>query len=529
MSAKSTIGKDAKRKVAPKSRAILKPESIQDSLESKDDAIELVFGLVAPTGVDFSKVSDSLQTQLRGVGYKTVLIRLSELISAGAKLADSFPNEYERIKTLMDTGTKLREATGQADIVARLGIAKIREEREDATGSFLIPAGSTAYIVTSFKRREEVELFRQVYGKAFSLISVYSPRQCRIEDLTKRLRSSLGSKALAAERAVQLVERDFEEEGRKSGQRVGKTFPLADFFLTLEPRAGLDKQTSRLVQLTFGHPYISPSKDEQAMFYAQAAALRSLDLSRQVGAAIVDKEGAILATGCNDVPKHGGGLYWADDVNASRDFELGYDANARIKAEITEDMFSRLRVAGWLSSLAMQSQDKQLADESLHSKNAFLGDSQMYDVIEFGRAVHAEASAITEAARRGVRTEGTRLFCTTFPCHICARHIVSSGIEDVVFIEPYEKSRTAELYADSVAVEPQSLSSAKVNFRAFVGVAPRRYMDAFQAIEQRKTPTGKILEADQIAGKPRVSRVVLTYLLVEEMVIRDAAKLPSAT
>lgn len=35
------------------------------------------------------------------------------------------------------------------------------------------------------------------------------------------------------------------------------------------------------------------------MFMAYAASLRSGDLSRQVGAAIADKSGALLAVGCN--------------------------------------------------------------------------------------------------------------------------------------------------------------------------------------------------------------------------------------
>ncbi|MET5020197.1 hypothetical protein AAHH78_34675, partial [Burkholderia pseudomallei] len=77
-----------------------------------------------------------------------------------------FANEYERIKALMDRGTWLREESGQADIVARLGIAAVREARIEQTGNVLKPAKRRAYFVRSFKRAEEVEIFRQVYGKA---------------------------------------------------------------------------------------------------------------------------------------------------------------------------------------------------------------------------------------------------------------------------------------------------------------------------------------------------------------------------
>jgi deoxycytidylate deaminase len=40
-----------------------------------------------------------------------------------------------------------------------------------------------------------------------------------------------------------------------------------------------------------------------------SAQLQSACLSRQVGAAIVDKDGNVVATGTNEVPKAGGGVY----------------------------------------------------------------------------------------------------------------------------------------------------------------------------------------------------------------------------
>ncbi|GAB3648793.1 deaminase [Ramlibacter alkalitolerans] len=303
----------------------------------------------------------------------------------------------------------------------------------------------------------------------------------------------------------------------------------------------------RMVRLTFGDPYVSPTRDEQGMFYAQAAALRSLDLSRQVGAAIITRDGDLLTTGCNEVPKFGGGLYWGEDTFKARDFELGHDSNVRIKAEILEDVFARLRhpsehedaaaedssdseeVPPWLSESSLKLSDRALAQEALFGKKPFMNASLLFDVIEFGRAVHAEASAITEAARRGVSTSGSRLFCTTFPCHICARHIVAAGIDDVVFVEPYEKSRTADLYSDSVSIEPTDATPNKANFRAFVGVAPRRYMESFQLTGDRKKKDGRVLDMDEIADKPKTKRIVLTYLSIEGIVIRDTEPSPATS
>lgn len=530
MATKSPAARKRSAKSRP-ARPVAANEDAKDALAVSDfsgddtECIELVFGFVGPTGIDLDKVCDALTCQLRAMQYDAVEIRLSDLISVYMSLPTKFSNSFERISTLMDRGTLLRERTGQANIVARLAMAAVRDERTKRSGDWKKPAKRVAYLVRSFKRPEEVDLFRQVYGKAFNLISVYAARPWRTAFLKKMIGQSLAKdKGSAEELAISLINRDHNEEGKKLGQRVGKTFPLADLFVTSESRPELERTLKRFVSLLFGNPYISPTRDEQAMFFAKAAALRSLDLSRQVGAAVVSEDGDLLSTGCNEVPKFGGGLYWGEDLNVHRDFERGSDANVAIKREIIEDAFDRMKLRrGLLAQAAKKEISSKLADDALFNDGAYLKDSQLFDVIEFGRAVHAEMDAITQAARLGVSLKGAKLFCTTFPCHICARHIVSSGIRDVVFIEPYEKSRASELFGDSVSVEPVEHSTQKVNFRAFVGVAPRRYTDVFEVQASRKNDEGKIRNPDSFVS-PRIKRTVFTYVIAEALVIAEAAK-----
>ncbi|KGD12693.1 putative cytidine deaminase [Burkholderia pseudomallei] len=314
----------------------------------------MVFGLVGPTGVDLTIVCDALQAHLTSVRYEPFVVNLSKLIPRIAKPNKFDPaNEYDRIKSLMKMGTKLREDTGQADIVARLGIAEIRALREVRNNNPLKPIPRAAYIVRSFKRPEEVELYRTIYGKAFTLISVYSPRDARVKHIRRKFSQIAGVSRTADELAAELINRDYAEEGgKKYGQSVSETFPLADYFLTTDSKMVVEENIRRLIYLIFGDPYISPTRDEQGMFFAQASALRSLDLSRQVGAAIISRDGDLLSTGCNEVPKYGGGLYWGEDANRKRDVELGHDTNVAIKREIVEDTFSHLRKAGWLSEKA---------------------------------------------------------------------------------------------------------------------------------------------------------------------------------
>jgi deoxycytidylate deaminase len=498
-------------------------ETIESSLEKP---VELVFGLVGPTGVDLSKVCEALAAQLQAFNYETRTVTLSDLILPFIGKQRSFANEYDRINTLMSEGTDLRRETEQGDIIGRLGLAKIRAFRKSITGdSSKLPEKGVAYIVRSFKRPEEVQLYRDVYGKGFTLISVYAPREVRKKNLCGRLQGIKIDDAGPEELAVRLIARDYTEDGRL-GQQVSGAFPLADFFVTSGSRAQLDANFARLIRLTFGDPFISPTRDEQAMFFAQAASVRSLDLSRQVGAAITTEEGDVVATGCNEVPKFGGGLYWEGDEGISRDVELGYDSNALVKGELVKDALQRMQRRGWLNPNLSGKPIDHLASEALEGDFAFFRDSKVFDVIEFGRAVHAEMAAITQAAMHGVSLKGKKLYCTTFPCHICARHIVASGITDVFFIEPYEKSRTDQLYGDSISVEPHEPSPKRSNFRSFVGVAPRRYLEYFSMATARKRRDGRATNPRAIGRPVRIKRFIPTYLLVEERMIEITARPP---
>ena len=52
-------------------------------------------------------------------------------------------------------------------------------------------------------------------------------------------------------------------------------------------------------------------------------------------------------------------------------------------------------------------------------------------------AIHGEMSVFAKALHEGVCMKGLDLFVTTFPCPVCARMIVGSGIKRVFFAEGY--------------------------------------------------------------------------------------------
>jgi dCMP deaminase len=53
------------------------------------------------------------------------------------------------------------------------------------------------------------------------------------------------------------------------------------------------------------------------------------------------------------------------------------------------------------------------------------------------RTVHAEANAIVQAARNGVRLEGSDIYVTASPCFNCFKLIANVGIKRVMFEEFY--------------------------------------------------------------------------------------------
>jgi deoxycytidylate deaminase len=182
------------------------------------------------------------------------------------------------------------------------------------------------------------------------------------------------------------------------------------------------------------------------MFLARAAALRSLDLSRQVGAAIFSSNAEILALGSNEVPKAGGGTYWSDDNFDDRDYVRKVDSNFVRKREILLEILSIIDPKGDIEKM---SKDKRIQD------------SLLMDALEYGRVVHAEMGALSDAARLGHQVKDGVLYCTTFPCHLCAKHIVAAGIARVVFLEPYPKSLAPHLHSDSISIEAATEATIK--------------------------------------------------------------------
>ncbi len=68
---------------------------------------------------------------------------------------------------------------------------------------------------------------------------------------------------------------------------------------------------------------------------------------------------------------------------------------------------------------------------------------------ELCRGVHAEQNAIIQAARYGVHTDGSILYCTTQPCAQCTKMLLNAGVTEIVFREGYPDGLALELLNES--------------------------------------------------------------------------------
>ena len=265
---------------------------------------EIIIGLVGAVGIDLNQVFNKLKDKFGSFSYETKLIKISEdIISAFDKSTVVIKDNHDRIDYLMSQGNLLRSKSEDNAFMAKASAAKISIIRNIIKKGDE-PLGRTAFVISSLKTPEEVNELRKIYSEGFYLIGVYSSEDSRLKYLTKT--KNINDKA-----ASSLMERD-KDESNKYGQKTRDTYHLSDFFINYDGDTNkLTNDIWRIIDLIFGHPFITPTFDEYAMYMAFSASLRSADLSRQVGA-VVTNNNQILSTGANDVPTYGVGLYWPE-------------------------------------------------------------------------------------------------------------------------------------------------------------------------------------------------------------------------
>lgn len=486
---------------------------------------ELIVGLVCPLGARIDVLTKTISDQLRTFGYESVLIRVSDGLKKCRTNVPEPPanNEGLRIRARQEQALEMR--SGKEDVLARMAIAAIRVARAEVTKDPDKPRPACAYIVRQLKHPNEAALFRRVYGSSFVLIAGSAPKPLLERAVAERLAADKGEadyekfKAEAAE-LIAIDEQESEDrEWADKGQSTRDTFPLADYFVDLTKDA---ESVKRFVNLLFGHPFETPTQEEMAMQQAATVSYRSSEERRQVGAVIVKRtdraseeaDADVVASGMNEVPRRGGGSYWRGEYVDARDPQLFKSFKTTrenaLKRGVVTEIAMRLQDAKWLQ----EPYASMGADELGGHTRELLDKSQLTDIGEFSRQVHAEMAAIVDAAKRGVSVLGSEMYVTTFPCHNCAKHIIAAGVTKVVYLEPYPKSRATKLFEEEITTDPKG-DHDKVVFVPFTGVAPRQFSRLFSMAARGKK--GYIAqdewEREQLSLTPRhiPSYSALTY------------------
>jgi cytidine deaminase len=468
---------------------------------------EIIFAMVGPLGTRLTALSEKLSRELQSFGYDVERIGVSELL---ARFSDwtppDSPGEAARVGHFQAVANTIRGRLQDGAILARAAIAEIRDRRLARSGDPDAPAHNCAFLIDQLKHPDEARLLRRTYGDALYIIGGHACWDRRVEEFAQKLARSIDQPGRHKDfhgAAAELIQTDDHCEV-PFGQDMRDTYPQADVFIDLNPSGG-EGDISRFVDLIFGHPFRTPTPEEFVMYSASAVALRSSDENRQVGAAIVDiswdgprrqpnsvRKTDIRALGMNEVPRAGGGFYWDAQSPDARDQALLPEDRAQdIKIGMLAELIGRVRARKWLGTEAGNGDDSELARKLLpHLKG-----SQLMDIAEFSRPVHAEMAAIIDAARRGVNIDGCSMYVTTFPCHNCAKHIIAAGIRRVVYLEPYPKSRADNLYHEELHSDSPSDAEYKdkVLFSAYSGVAPRQYLKLFSmGLRGRKFGPGRL-------------------------------------
>lgn len=460
---------------------------------------ELIIGLIGGLGINFDEVADELSDALKVAGYHVETIRI----------ADNFPQsksttQFAQCYWKMQYGTKQRQIHG-SDYWARKAVEKIFFARPE----LCVKHKKIAYLIRTLKTKEELELLSNVYGRNFISIAIFNDAEFNLKFIEKKQR--LGSINLnTAEKEIQIINselqlgpdmdirkaeelyledsyspdkandadtlarflmrKDQEEthpDLKKYGQNLFKCYSIANYFVY--QNTNLRQQIRRFINVLFNDPFAEPTYEEYFMFCAQAAAYRSLDLDRQVGAVIVNKEYELVASGFNDVNKVGGGHYAHHDhpllprseTDDQRDFKKTFDFNHKHLDQIARKIAEKL---------------------GLTPKSETVLRDEISGVTEYKRSTHAEMAALLDAARRGIAVRDCTMYVNTYPCHTCTKHIIAAGIRKVVFLHPYTKSKAREMYQSMIRhglLLDDKIPANVLVFEPFLGVSPNRFMQTF--------------------------------------------------
>ena len=454
----------------------------------KFDVSAIILGFTGSIGSGCSYISKMIPK----ISSKYKYYKLSDPIREELKKEG---NTNPSVEDLQLKGNELRNEYGN-EILVRKIIKKIDEEKKSCKH----------IIIDGIKNDKEVALLKQFPN--FFLFSVNADedvRQKRVVGESKPFANV--SEFLEADR------RDASEE-KDNGQQVKKCNHASDIIIVNEEQfpETAEQQKEDFVRKIYRKyieliennvlrkesPEISPSHNELFMSIAYALSKKSSCLKRKVGAVIieVDKSNtdehinssnhkivampSIIASGYNEVPL--GSYKCIFDVDFQKCYRDHLQEEHAKKMKHCPNCGHKIQISITCPSCSetynryMKSCDKCKTE----IKTSYICDKCGNNIFEehlpgskntpgklldLCRALHAEEMALLQLSQRGGKKGSSLiLFVTTQPCNLCANKITMSGIEKVVYTEPYKMKEAAEI-----------LERGNVKLERFEGVKSSAY------------------------------------------------------
>ncbi|MDD5530626.1 MAG: deaminase [bacterium] len=405
----------------------------------------LVIGLTGPFGSGCNTVAKILEE--KHYNY----IKVSDFIKEECRSRSidiSKLNPGEKRAKLQDIGDDLRnkEKGGTLGYLIEKAFEKIDKKE------------ASRYVINSIKNPGEITEFKKHPNTYVIAISA---------SFDKRYERMWQKEPHYKDRT--LFEQDDKRDQNEKldyGQNVQECVNVADLYIEnnntvdMTTAVGKDELVAYLMQ------YIdiiekpgsrSPTYPELMMNNAYCISLLSDCIERQVGAIIsvpVDDKQYIVATGYNGVPQ------------AQDSCKIKHGKCSRSKT--WDKVFAKIKYCPNCGNAPLS-----IKDSCSTCKVNFKDYAPSRKALDICRALHAEESAILQAARLGTTSlKGSTLYTTTFPCLLCAKKIIASGIKKVVWLEAYPAPESKEM-----------LEKAGIKLEEFKGVKARAFYELFEKRE----------------------------------------------
>lgn len=351
---------------------------------------------------------------------------------------------------------------------------------------------STKIVIDAIRNPLELVYLRDQFA-AFYAIAITTDDDERIARL---LNAGIPKKDIEAIDKKEYSKKPLSSYADFVSQNIKDCIQKSDLFFTNPGRSAdftesvvLNRQVILYVTLMLRPGLVTPTRDERCMQLAFVAKLNSGCISRQVGAAVADKNFSIKSVGWNDVPKGQISCLLRDVTDLlSKNDSVAFSDYEKTNKDLRDHI-----------GVKFQNKNSLKVSDGLRCPFCF---KDAYNELQkpaennqvHTRSLHAEENAFLQLAKYGNSgIDGGILYTTASPCELCSKKAFQLGIGEIVFVDPYPGISAPH-------VLKSGLESARPSVRLFSGAVGHAYHRLYEAILPIKDEY-----AARLKGDPQVS------------------------